>query len=98
MSWIQLLVATRRTNTWFPTARPLTLSAVKLRAPTGTYRFVMLCVVPLTVEAEPEPVICTREYWLLAVACKTVPVPFVLLPTPRRTTPLALILIVLAQG
>jgi hypothetical protein len=45
-------------------------------------------VPPETVAAEPEPVICTSEYSL---------VPLVLLPKPRKTTPLALILIVLPQ-
>src|SRR5689334_5572038 len=56
----------------------------------------MLCDV--LVEAEPEPVILMSEYWFDAVARRTVPVPLVELPTPRRMTPLALMVIVLAQG
>jgi len=47
-------------------------------------------------EAEPEPVISTSVYWLVAVARRTVPL--VALPEPRNTTPLAEMVIVFESG
>src|SRR5947209_8240259 len=54
--------------------QPVGATDIEAARATGTYQLVILRVVPLTLEAEPEPAIETKVYWLEPVARSTVPV------------------------